>query len=153
MLSEFEEFLNQRIGRKTLKIKLLILPVQRDELFPALALGLGDIAAANLTITETRLETIDFSTPFLTGVRELVVTGPAGPELRSLDDLAGREVHARRSSSYWRSLEKVYAELESRGLAPVELVAAEEFLSNIAKYYVAYRLASRQLEGRGGERG
>ncbi len=129
-LTEFEKFLNQRLGRGPVKVPVLIIPVQRDELFPALEQGLGDIAAANLTITRSRLEKVDFSHPFLTGVRELVVTGPAGGVLRSLDDLAGREIHVRRSSSYWRSLEKLSQDLRSRGLEPVEAVPAEEFLQD-----------------------
>ena len=33
-----------------------------------------------------------------------MVTGPASPALASLDDLAGHEVHVRRSSSYHDSL-------------------------------------------------
>ena len=129
-LTEFETFLNQRLGRKTIKVPVLIIPVQRDELFPALERGLGDLAAANLTITRSRLETVDFSKPFLTGVSELVITGPAADPPRSLDDLAGREVHVRRSSSYWRSLEKLNDGFRSRGLKPVEVVAAEEFLQD-----------------------
>ena len=51
-LNEFEKFLNQRLGNKTFKLHMLILPVRRDELIPALAGGLGDIAVASLTITE-----------------------------------------------------------------------------------------------------
>jgi membrane-bound lytic murein transglycosylase MltF len=129
-LTEFETFLNQRLGRKTIKVPVLIIPVQRDELFPALERGLGDLAAANLTVTKSRLEQVDFSDPLVTGVSELVVTGPAGPELRSLDDLAGREVHVRRSSSYWRSLEKLNDDLQGRGLKPVKMVPAEEFLQD-----------------------
>jgi membrane-bound lytic murein transglycosylase MltF len=129
-LTDFEAFLNQRLGRRTIKVPVLIIPVQRDELFPALERGLGDIAAANLTITRSRLENVDFSNPFLTGVSELVVTGPAAEPLRSLDDLAGREVHVRRSSSYWRSLEKLNDDFRSRGLKAVEAVPAEEFLQD-----------------------
>jgi membrane-bound lytic murein transglycosylase MltF len=129
-LAEFEKFLNQRLGRTTLKVGVLIIPVQRDELLPALERGLGDIAAANLTITESRLEKVDFSDPLLTDVRELVVTGPAGPDLRSLDDLSGKEVYVRRSSSYWRSLDKLDDDLASRGLKPVVAVPVEEFLQD-----------------------
>ncbi|HSN53835.1 MAG TPA: lytic transglycosylase F [Candidatus Sulfomarinibacteraceae bacterium] len=129
-LAEFEKFLNQRLGRRPVKVAVLIIPVQRDELLPALERGLGDIAAANLTITRSRLEKVDFSQPLLTGVSELVVTGPAAAPPRSLDDLAGREVCVRRSSSYWRSLEKLNEDLGSRGLQPVRLLAAEEFLQD-----------------------
>ncbi|HSN56001.1 MAG TPA: lytic transglycosylase F, partial [Candidatus Sulfomarinibacteraceae bacterium] len=105
-------------------------PVQRDELLPALEKGLGDLAAANLTITESRLQAVDFSDPLVTGVSELVVTGPSGPDLESLDDLAGKEVYTRRSSSYWRSLEKLSEDLRSRGLKPAVPVAVEEFLQD-----------------------
>jgi len=130
-LAEFESFLNARLGRRTVKVPVLIIPVQRDELFPALERGLGDLAAANLTITEGRLASVDFSDPLLTGVRELVVTGPAAPwTLASLDDLAGREICARRSSSYWESLAKLNEDFRSRGLKPVEVTPAEEFLQD-----------------------
>jgi len=129
-MSEFEKFLNHQLGRRPVKVGVLVMPVQRDELFPALERGLGDIAAANLTITRSRLETVDFSDPFLTGVSELVITGPAGPELSSLDDLAGHQVYVRRSSSYWRSLEKLNHDFQTRGLKAVDVVPAEEFLQD-----------------------
>ena len=129
-LIEFEKFLNQRLGRRPVKVSVLIIPVQRDELFPALERGLGDIAAANLTITQSRRENVDFSNPFLTGVSELVITGPAVEPPRSLDDLAGREIHIRRSSSYWRSLEKLNDDFRSRGLQPVDVVAVPDFLQD-----------------------
>ena len=129
-LVEFEKFLNKRLGSKVLEVEVFIIPVQRDELIPALEKGLGDVAAANLTITESRSETVDFSDPFVSGVRELVITGPTGPALRTLDDLAGQEIHTRRSSSYWRSLEKLDEDLQSRGLKPTVPVAVEEFLQD-----------------------
>jgi len=59
-----------------------------------------------------------------------VVTGPAGGEPQSLDDLSGREVCVRRSSSYWRSLEKLNQDLGKRGRKSVEMVPAEEFLQD-----------------------
>jgi membrane-bound lytic murein transglycosylase MltF len=130
-LTEFEKYLNQRLGRGTVKVPVLIVPVERDEIFPALERGLGDLAAANLTITQSRLEKVDFSSPFLTGVSELVVTGPAAAsQPTSLDDLAGSEIHVRRSSSYWRSLEKLNDDFRSRGLKPVDVVPAEDFLQD-----------------------
>ena len=129
-LTQFETFLNEKVGRKKIKVSVLIIPVQRDELLPALERGLGDIAAANLTITDSRLETVDFSNPFLTEVSELVVSGPSAQDMKSLDDLSGREIHVRRSSSYWRSLEKLNDDLHSRDLKPIEMVRVEEFLQD-----------------------
>ena len=94
-LIEFEKFVNEKLKTGTLKVRVIFLPVTRDRLLPSLAEGLGDIAAANLTITPERQGKVDFSDPFLTAVSEIVVTGPAGPKLSSLGDLAGKEVHVR----------------------------------------------------------
>jgi hypothetical protein len=35
---------------------------------------------------------VDFSIPVIRDIDEIVVTGPASPEITTLDDLAGREV-------------------------------------------------------------
>jgi len=129
-LREFEKYVNGQLGRGTVKVEVLVIPVRRDELIPALERGLGDIAAANLTITEARLESVDFSIPTMTDISELVVSGPSADAIRSLDDLGGRNVHVRRSSSYWESLQKLNDDLRSRGLELVEITPAEEFLQD-----------------------
>ncbi|NQT56760.1 MAG: transporter substrate-binding domain-containing protein, partial [Desulfobacteraceae bacterium] len=99
-LKEFEQFINKKLKTRTLKINVVFIPVTRDKLLPALAKGLGDIAAANLTITPERKKIVDFSDPLLTGVSEILITGPAAPAIKCLDDLTGKEVHVRPSSSY-----------------------------------------------------
>ncbi len=129
-LKEFENWLNDRLGRQTLRIEVVILPVERDELIPALVAGMGDLAAANLTVTPERREEVDFSDPFMRDVSEVVVTGPASPELAALDDLAGLKIHLRRSSSYWESLERLNETLEGQGLAPIRLEPAAEYLED-----------------------
>ncbi len=129
-LREFETFLNKRLGRRTLKVSVVIIPVRRDELLPAVAEGLGDLAAANLTITPSREQTVDFSEPLAQGIAEVVVTGPAAPELEELDDLSGMEIHARPSSSYWASLTRLNQDLVGRGLDPIQLIPADEFLED-----------------------
>ena len=72
----------------------------RDQLIPRLLAGEGDIAAAALTVTAERKKKVDFSDPFATGVREVLVSGPARPAVASIDDLSGKEVYVRPSSSY-----------------------------------------------------
>jgi len=129
-LREFEKVLNQKFKRKTVKINVVIVPVRRDELLPALVEGRGDIAAANLTITPERLETVDFSIPLASGVNELVITGPNAPMVDSEQRLAGMEIHVRRSSSYWESLQALNLDFTSRGLDPVRVVEASEFLED-----------------------
>jgi membrane-bound lytic murein transglycosylase MltF len=94
----------KKLKQKHLKVRFVFIPVPRDELLPALVEGKGDVAAANLTITPERSRLVDFVAPVATDVRELVITGPASPPIASLDDLAGKEVFVRRSSSYYDSL-------------------------------------------------
>ena len=126
----FEKYINEKYKLKTRKMNIVFLPVTREELFPALLNGRGDIASANLTITPERLEQVDFTDPFLTDVKEVLVTGPNSPEINSLADLAGKEIHVRESSSYYTSLLKLNAQLEENGLAPVKLIIAEEYLED-----------------------
>ena len=99
---------------------MLIIPVDRDQLIPALVQGYGDIAGANLTITSDRREHVEFSNPFIDGVSEIVVTGSAAPALETVEDLGGLKVHVRRSSSYWQSLERLNERLRSEGKPLVE---------------------------------
>ena len=103
-LKEFEKYINKKLKTKTLKVQVVFIPVSRDELIPSLLNGLGDIAVANLTITTERQKQVDFSNSFLSGVKELPVTGPAAPPINSIDDLAGKEIYVRQSSSYYESL-------------------------------------------------
>src|SRR5262245_35708503 len=101
---DFERFLARKFGLRGRPITVVAMPTTRDRLLAGLVEGRGDIAAGNITITASRDEFVDFSEPVAEGVAEIVVTGPASPRLPSLDDLAGREVHVRRSSSYYESL-------------------------------------------------
>jgi membrane-bound lytic murein transglycosylase MltF len=130
MVKMFEEEINEKLDTGLLKLNVLIIPVTRDRLLPALADGYGDIAAANLTITPERLELVDFADPFLTGVDEIVVTGPTAPELASLDDLAGQELLVRPSSSYYESLVRLNERFRAEGKAEVVLAPADEYLED-----------------------
>jgi membrane-bound lytic murein transglycosylase MltF len=126
LLKEFEKFVNKKLKTKTLKVNVIFIPVRRDELIPGLAKGLGDMAVANLTITPQRLKHVDFSDPFLSGVKELLVTGPAAPPLASVDELAGQEIHVRKSSSYYESLVLLNEAFKKAGKSQMKLVPAEE---------------------------
>ncbi len=130
LLQEFEKFVNKKYKTKTLKFHVVFIPVPRDKLISDLIDGLGDIAVANLTITPQRLKHVDFSNPMLTGVKELLVTGPAAPPLSAVDDLAGQEIHVRKSSSYYESLVDLNASFKKSGKPQMKLIAAEELFED-----------------------
>lgn len=128
----FETFINKRFPQddKHLRVKVVVVPVSSGDIIPALLDGRGDIATARLTITEERQGRVDFSSPIARDIDEVVVTGPASPELTSLDDLAGREILARQSSSYWEHLQTLNKRLAAEGKKPIKLRAAPEELSD-----------------------
>ena len=126
----FEKKINDDLKKKTVKVEVVFIPVTRDKIFSALADGRGDIAAANLTITPERRKLVDFSEPVYPNVSEIIVTGPGGPKLSSVDDLSGKEVHVRKSSSYYESLVTLNESFRKAGKPEAELVLADEYLED-----------------------
>jgi membrane-bound lytic murein transglycosylase MltF len=124
----FERYVNERLHTGDVPLRVVYFPVRRDQVIPMLRDGRGDLAAADLTITPERRELVDFSSPILSGVSEIVVTGPASPAIAAVDDLSGQEVYVRRSSSYFESLERLNAKLAAAGKPPVRIRAAPEDL-------------------------
>jgi membrane-bound lytic murein transglycosylase MltF len=129
-LQAFERHVNAQLRRKTVKVRVVIIPVRRDQLLPWLLNGRGDIAAANLTVTPARQRQVNFAAPFLTGVSELIVTGPTAPPLRTLDDLSGKEIRVRTSSSYFESLARLNASFRQAGKPEVRVRPADENLED-----------------------
>lgn len=121
----FQSWLNARHKTKALALTVAFVPVARGGLERALLEGRGDIVAGNLTITPERLALADFAEPWMSQVRELVVTGPSAPPLSSLGDLAGREVYVRAASSYASHLRELSRAFEAKGLKPVTIKPAD----------------------------
>jgi len=129
-LAEFEKSLRSRATTRHITTKIAIIPTTRDRLLPALAAGYGEIAIGNLTITPEREKLVDFSDPLLDNVKELVVTGPSAPAISSIDELSGKEVRVRASSSYHESLNLLNKRLHNSGKAPVKIRLADELLED-----------------------
>jgi membrane-bound lytic murein transglycosylase MltF len=125
-----EQYLNKHYGNKGRRLQVLLMAVSRDALFERLAAGQGDIAAANLTITPTRQKLVNFSDPLYPGVSELVITGPSAPNIASFDDLAGTQVHVRRSSSYFEHLAALNESRRQQNQAVIPVREADELLED-----------------------
>lgn len=126
----FEEWLNKREKTKALKISVVFIPVARDRLLTGLVDGVGDIAAGNITITEQRAQIVQFGDPFAKDIKEVLVTGPTAAPVATLDDLAGREIHVRRSSSYFEHLQSLSGTLEAKGLKAIAISELDEELED-----------------------
>ena len=97
-------------------------------MIPALLAGRGDVVIGNLTITPERLKHVDFTNPFRHDVSEVLVTGPGAEPVATLDDLAGKDIYVRKSSSYYESLEQLNRDLAAAKKPPVRIRLAPETL-------------------------
>jgi len=129
---EFEKYLNAKYPQrnKNLKIIVMFFVTPREEAVERLNQGTLDLLIAGLTITPERQKVVDFSNATVSGVKEVVVTGPGGPGLKTMDDLSGKEVFARKTSSYWEHLEGLNEQFKKEGKAQVKLTAVPEDLGD-----------------------
>jgi membrane-bound lytic murein transglycosylase MltF len=125
-----ETELNRKLKTGTLPVHVQFIPLSRNELLPALLEGRGDVVMADLTVTAERAARIDFTEPWIANVEEIVVTGPDAPPVGSVEELSGREVFVRESSSYYQSLRALNERLKAEGKPLVTLVPAPEELED-----------------------
>lgn len=118
-LKAFEKYINRNNHRHEEKIHVIQIPVSRDRLMDYLLNGNADLVVANMTITESRKDQVAFSNPFLSDIKEVLVTGPNAPGINRLEDLSNKVVWVRPSSSYHSSLLKVNRTFKQKGLHPI----------------------------------
>jgi membrane-bound lytic murein transglycosylase MltF len=127
---KFEKHLRSTLGPKAETLTAVLTPLSRDRMLDGLVTGRVDLLIANLTITPSRAERVDFGDPMLRDVRELVVTGPAAPPVATLDDLAAVPLQVRPSSSYFEHLQALNAARTAGGRPALQVVAADEALED-----------------------
>ena len=123
LVRDFERWLNKKYAAKLGKrpLTVYLFPATRDKLISDVADGLADISIGNLTMTPERLKTVDFVSPAdFSKIDEVLVTGPTSPNINTLDDLSGKLVQVRKSSSYYESLEALSKDFVSKGKAPIK---------------------------------
>src|SRR3954453_21839558 len=114
-LKLFENDLNAELKTGNLKVHVVIVPMTRTQLYPALASGKVDMVAAMVTVRPELEKLAAFSLPTRTNVNEVVVTGPGAPPIATVDDLAGHEVFVRKGSIYEESIVRLNEQLKARG--------------------------------------
>ena len=80
-LKSFESDLNTDLKTGNLKVHVVIVPMSRDQLHPALAIGKVDMVAAMVTVRPELEKLAAFSEPTRSNVSQVVVTGPGAPPI------------------------------------------------------------------------
>ena len=133
LIRDFERWVNQKYAKQLGKrpVTIYVVAATRDKLLSDLGTGLADIAVGNLTVTEKRLKEVDFVAPDDRIVNtEVLATGPASPQIASLDDLAGKTVHARKTSSYYESLIALNERFQREGKPAVNIALVPDALED-----------------------
>jgi len=130
---DFEQYLNKKYKAKLKKrpLTVVLIPATRDRLIPGVVDGHADIALGDLTVTDERLKLVDMVAPEgAVTVREILLTGPKSPEIKGIDDLSGKTVHVRRTSSYYESLVALNERFRKEGKAEVKLLLVPDALED-----------------------
>ncbi len=131
LMREYERFVNRDIKNRRDRMQVVFVPVPYDELLSALRDGRGDVIAAGLTITPERSQDVAFTIPYMSDVQSVVVANrKISPQLKSLDDLAGRSVYLPPSSSHERDVTQLNLRLLQEGRAPARVVRTDRNLFN-----------------------
>src|SRR5208337_1169566 len=114
-LEEFQKFVNQKLKTGKLQVKVTFLPMRVDQIEAALTEGVGDIIAYGIVVTPEREKRVTFSTPIMTDVSQIIVTGSKFGQVSTLADLGGKEVYANPLTTYYENLQKANEELKKNG--------------------------------------
>lgn len=130
--------------RLDVRLQVVVVP-RRDRLIPWLLEGRGDVIAASLTDTEARQAKVRFSEPYLYA-RQILVrrAGADGPD--RLEELAGRTVHVRKSSSFHDDLVRLRQSGIELEIAIVdESVETEELIDRVAEGEIELTVADSHI--------
>jgi membrane-bound lytic murein transglycosylase MltF len=101
---------------------VVVMPTSRDRLLPDLLDGWGDVAFGDITITPEREKEVTFTTPTFSGVTVIVVTRAGLAPMVSPDDLSGKDIAARRTTTSYASLVALNQRLMAAGRQPANIL-------------------------------
>ena len=80
-----------------LGMELEIVDVAFDSIIPGVQSGKYDMGMAGLTVNDERLEKVNFSTSYATGIQAVIVK--EGSDIKSIDDIAGKKIGVQTSTT------------------------------------------------------
>ncbi len=126
---EVEKALNEKYKTTAAnRIIVGLLPTPMDRMQQRMEGGYGDVAAGSISITEAHKAIMDFTIPLVTGLKIIAVTGPGAPELKSVEDLSGKEVWVMPQTRMKKDLEDLNTRLKSQGKAPARMRESDPVL-------------------------
>jgi membrane-bound lytic murein transglycosylase MltF len=130
LVNLFEKQLNEQLKYYPPKIRVIFIPVSRKHILPLLTGGHADMIASGYTITPEREKLVDFSSPTVTGIKDIVIGGPSAPPIHSIADLSGQHVFVRENTSFQASLIRLNESLKRAGHKPMYIEFTDPYLES-----------------------
>jgi membrane-bound lytic murein transglycosylase MltF len=127
-LEQLERFVNKKYKTRRMKVKISFIPMRPDELGPALAQGVGDFIAGWVVITPGRQKQYAFTSPVMTNVKQVIVTGPELTDAKGLDDLVGTDIYVSPLTSFYEHLMKLNEQRVKAAKPPLSVKPADKNL-------------------------
>jgi membrane-bound lytic murein transglycosylase MltF len=129
-LEEFQRFANKKLKTGKVQVKVTFLPMRSDQIEKALTEGIGDIVAFGVVVTPEREKQVAFSTPLITDVKQIIVTGSNFGSVSTLEDLGGKEVYVNPITTYYQNLQLANETLKKSGKTLIVIKAADKNLTD-----------------------
>ena len=133
LIRDFERWVNKKYAEQLGKrpVTVFIVAATRDKLRDDLLEGHADIAVGNIKVLDELLKDVDFVAPDETAVStEILATGPASPPIGSIDDLAGKTIHVRKTSSYYLSLTALNEQFKKQNKREIKITLVPDALED-----------------------
>lgn len=130
LIKAYEKYLNRGPRKERYKTHVVFLTRPFNRLLSDLTAGYGDIAASGLTITPERRALVDFTTPYIEGIQETLVSNSATKKITRLEELSGKQIIVVANSSYIIHIEQVNQALGLLGLPGIEIIKADPILES-----------------------
>ncbi len=131
LLDNYENELNKGVTQEDKKTRIVYVPVDFNDLIPYLLAGKGDIAAGLLTATDSRKKQVDFVASHRKDINEVIITNRSSNQnLVEMADLSGKDIYIVKGSSYFEHLSQFNIKLINKGLKPINIIEAEDYLSS-----------------------
>jgi membrane-bound lytic murein transglycosylase MltF len=119
---EIEKYVRKTYPERRKEFVVVVVPTSRDHLLPDVLAGWGDVAFGDITITPEREKQVTFTTPGFTGVTVIVVTKAGVAPMASADDLSGKDIAARQTTTSYTYLVELNERLTAAGRPPANIL-------------------------------
>jgi membrane-bound lytic murein transglycosylase MltF len=119
---EIEKYVRKTYPERRKEFVVVVVPTSRDHLIPDLLDGWGDVAFGDITITPEREKQVTFTAPVFTGVTVIVMTKAGVAPMVSADDLSGKDIAARQTTSSYAYLVELNERLTAAGRPPANIL-------------------------------